>query len=378
MANPENEDERLTVSQCAARTGVTVRALRVYERYGLVAPRRAGSGWRLYGRRELIRLNAIRVLKAAGLTLAQIRAAVGRSNPPLQTVLRAQIESWETKREQAERGRTIAEAVLQRLQAGDLLSVDELCELVRNNEPGQRPATRDLIARIWKMPAQEQRAWARRHNEDMRGSEAFREAVRTRVDPELEKLMDAGVPPSSRRVQRLVGLYLQLMLKHRVREETVRWLTQEPSADPGAGGDTAVQLRRRFVQHVLPRLKQRPTETSDLISNQWTSNPFLVGYFAEAEMQSAQCRDVDQMLRDAHAAERAAVGPRSANARALVKQFRTVCRRHSLGDPLAYAQWAALARPPPSDMTEAEDKALWGLIAESIRANSPGARDEAP
>src|SRR5262249_51145217 len=157
------------------------------------APRRAGSGWRLYGRRELIRLNAIRVLKAAGLTLAQIRAAVGRSDPLLQTVLRAQIESWEAKREQAERGRSIAEAVLQRLQAGDLLSVDELCELVRNNEP-DRPATRDLIARIWKMSAQEQRAWATRHNEDMRGSEAFREAVRARVDPQLEKLMDAGVP----------------------------------------------------------------------------------------------------------------------------------------------------------------------------------------
>jgi hypothetical protein len=37
------QDEYLTAAECAARTGLTVRALRVYERYGLIAPPRTAG-----------------------------------------------------------------------------------------------------------------------------------------------------------------------------------------------------------------------------------------------------------------------------------------------------------------------------------------------
>src|SRR5580698_9415496 len=86
MADQEENENRLTASECAARTGLTIRALRVYERHGLISPARATSGWRQYGSRELIRLNTVCVLKAAGLTLAQIRAAL-REAPALRMIL---------------------------------------------------------------------------------------------------------------------------------------------------------------------------------------------------------------------------------------------------------------------------------------------------
>ena len=63
----------LNAADCAARTGLTIRALRVYEREGLLKPGRAANGWRRYGPDDLLRLNTISVLKALGLTLAQIR-----------------------------------------------------------------------------------------------------------------------------------------------------------------------------------------------------------------------------------------------------------------------------------------------------------------
>ena len=49
----------LSAAECARRTGLTVRALRVYERHGLIEPARSGKGWRCYGPKELQRLNVI-------------------------------------------------------------------------------------------------------------------------------------------------------------------------------------------------------------------------------------------------------------------------------------------------------------------------------
>ena len=40
----EATTEWLTAAECAARTGLTVRALRVYENYGLITPGRSAAG----------------------------------------------------------------------------------------------------------------------------------------------------------------------------------------------------------------------------------------------------------------------------------------------------------------------------------------------
>ena len=219
MADQEENEKRLTAAECAARTGLTIRALRVYERYGLIAPARATSGWRQYGPRELIRLNTICVLKAAGLTLAQIRASLREEEPALRMILQAQVEHWKTQKEVAERGQRIAEMALQRLQGNQSPSVDQLCELIRSNEMNNpTPAIDDLLRRIQEMPAEQARPWAEQHNEEInpRWSEEFQDAVRTLVDPELERLMDAGAPAASPEVQKLIVLHLRLMAKYRI------------------------------------------------------------------------------------------------------------------------------------------------------------------
>ena len=40
----EATSEWLTAAECALRTGLTVRALRVYENYGLITPGRSAAG----------------------------------------------------------------------------------------------------------------------------------------------------------------------------------------------------------------------------------------------------------------------------------------------------------------------------------------------
>ena len=138
MHTPESQ-QTLTAAECAARTGLTTRALRLYEEHALIAPRRTASGWRQYGPQELVRLNAITLLKAAGLSLAQI-ASITRSSPQdldLQRMLSIQLDNWRARRADAERGQRIAEAALERLGGGGSLTVDDLCSLIRSLEMSQ-------------------------------------------------------------------------------------------------------------------------------------------------------------------------------------------------------------------------------------------------
>lgn len=125
----------LTAAECAMRTGLTVRALRVYENYKLITPGRSGAGWRRYGAAELLKLNEIGLLKVLGFTLNQIRDLTrGPSPPGLRQLLELQVGSWKLRRAEAQRGLAVAEAALRQLQTGRSLSVEELCSLIRSFE----------------------------------------------------------------------------------------------------------------------------------------------------------------------------------------------------------------------------------------------------
>src|SRR5580698_5327377 len=109
----EATTEWLTAAECALRTGLTVRALRVYENYRLITPGRSAAGWRRYGAEELLKLNEISLLKVLGLTLNQIRDLRARpSSPMLRQLLELQLDTWTQRRADAERGRAVAEAAL--------------------------------------------------------------------------------------------------------------------------------------------------------------------------------------------------------------------------------------------------------------------------
>jgi DNA-binding transcriptional MerR regulator len=124
-------DELLTAAECAARIGLTVRALRVYERHGLIAPKRTGKGWRLYGRAEIARLHEILALKQLGLSLSRIAALLeGRAND-LDRALAMQETALSALRSRAERGYSLVAAARARLRGGETLSVTELVILAK-------------------------------------------------------------------------------------------------------------------------------------------------------------------------------------------------------------------------------------------------------
>ncbi|MEX2201256.1 MAG: MerR family transcriptional regulator [Dongiaceae bacterium] len=119
----------LNASAAARRLGVSVKALRLYEQRGLIAPPRTASGWRTYGPREMTRAAEIATLRVLGLSLAQIALVLNgdpQSLPPAlaahQTMLERErhalaekIEKVRSMRAELDRGRTPAFDELARL-----------------------------------------------------------------------------------------------------------------------------------------------------------------------------------------------------------------------------------------------------------------------
>ena len=75
----------LTVGQMAQRSGAAPSALRFYERQGLISADRTTSNQRRYRGDVLCRVAMIRVCQQAGLSLAQIRAALAEAVPHSQS-----------------------------------------------------------------------------------------------------------------------------------------------------------------------------------------------------------------------------------------------------------------------------------------------------
>jgi DNA-binding transcriptional MerR regulator len=116
--------------ETARRLGVTAKALRVYEREGLVVPHRAESGWRLYGPAQIARLHQIIVLRDLGLSLNSIKTLLG-SRSRLRDVLRLQRESLKAQQGKIERAIALIEKAQRQLDGGQDLSLDDLAILTK-------------------------------------------------------------------------------------------------------------------------------------------------------------------------------------------------------------------------------------------------------
>jgi DNA-binding transcriptional MerR regulator len=78
------------IRQFAELAGVTVRALHHYDRLGLLTPRRAANGYRLYTARDLKILEQIVALKFIGMPLERIKAVLRQNPRDIAVAFRAQ------------------------------------------------------------------------------------------------------------------------------------------------------------------------------------------------------------------------------------------------------------------------------------------------
>ncbi len=120
-----------TAAAVAKRFGVSVKALRVYEREGLRKPARTVAGWRIYRQPELERLSAILALKQLGLPLKRIGELL-RGAGDLAAALALQEAALEDAKSEAETALALVRQARAKLAGRESLSPDELAKLVRS------------------------------------------------------------------------------------------------------------------------------------------------------------------------------------------------------------------------------------------------------
>jgi DNA-binding transcriptional MerR regulator/Lon protease-like protein len=346
----------LTAAECAARTGLTVRALRVYEREGLVSPARSEKGWRRYGPAEVARLNTVTTLKALGLTLEQIRQVMTSTPPPLAQILHIQTESWRAKRAAAERALRLLEVARGRA-ASRALSLDELCELVKGLELSrstemQSATFRKLLSES--LSAEEERAlnaWWADHPADLAAARDSRESLGA-IYTDIEQL--AQERADSPAVQALVRRFQSTLTRSGSRERAVRLMQWNPWIGArfyGLGSKVAAH-RRGLSEH--PEQGTLSRQGVALLTAALQASPV-------AQASRELILEVRKLLSNAASAE-------SPVADTVAQRMREICEIHDLGEPLVYVQWLRLmahVNPTVSHNIEVDDVA-WAFLARAI------------
>jgi DNA-binding transcriptional MerR regulator len=185
----------LTAADCARRTGLTVRALRVYETRGFIRPVRTEKGWRLYSRKDLEKLAAIVTLKSLGLSLTEIGTTL-KGEPDLARLFRARIETWLALIAQAEEGLKLSRLALAAVQSQQSPSIEQLCESVRSLKMMKMPQKLLDAANTLYSPEEQAQLAARKLALQETDPTAGQAAWASLIE-EIRQLMAAGTDPAS-------------------------------------------------------------------------------------------------------------------------------------------------------------------------------------
>ena len=128
--------------ELARQAQTTIKALRVYEKAGLLTPDRRGGGWRVYGPEHIVRLHYILALKALGLSLKQIGETLGRDSLAIGQILDLQARKLASDIRSAQGRLRRVQQAREHLAEHGMVPADLLLELARNLAP---PLPLDLM-----------------------------------------------------------------------------------------------------------------------------------------------------------------------------------------------------------------------------------------
>jgi MerR family copper efflux transcriptional regulator len=142
--------ELLGVAEVGRRTGLTRKALRLYEEQGLVEPAtRTDAGYRLYGDEALRRIELVNRAKVLGLSLTEAKeflhvaeGCCGDHHPELAMLVEAKLAETERRMAELATLRTTLEGVLDRLASNEGMHRCEeaLCTCRTPLTIGRKPA----------------------------------------------------------------------------------------------------------------------------------------------------------------------------------------------------------------------------------------------
>ena len=342
-------------AECARRTGLTVRTLRIYERRELIEPMRSTKGWRCYGPKELQRLNVIVTLKALGMTLEQIRTQLATKPPPLAHVLQMQLETCSARKDAANKAVGLIKAALATIESGKQLSLENLCNLTRSMEMENQYAHLQTYRAMLNetITPDEERAvvtWiASRPPDDMKTmSESVPAARALRGD--MRELLQNNADPAAAEAQALLVRENEISLRHGLRKFAAAMYEWN-----GPLAEKWMQVSERLTW----------SETSD-----GPPAEDVKAFFRAAQAASPWHRALEPIADKAAALAEKKAEPSAAPAQALAARVRQICADYALGDPLVYVRWARArqSRWPAEDI--ARKREGWTFLANAIEAGA--------
>jgi len=140
----------------AAQFGVSLKALRLYEQLGMLAPPRTRAGWRVYGQDQIERLHAILSLKQLGLPLARIAELLKAGQTDLAALLSVQEQMLEETKRETEYALSLVQVARIRLRDKGNVPAEQLAATVRRiSKTMIRPSPElDALAKRVYTPAQ--------------------------------------------------------------------------------------------------------------------------------------------------------------------------------------------------------------------------------
>lgn len=190
MPKPSQKPELLRIGRIAERTGLSAKALRLYEEKGLLKPSsHSAAGYRLYGPEALERLMQIAVLKRSGFSLAEIGLLLSRDPRQAATVLATRIAALERDLTAKSKALDSLRLAAKRLGSASTLNVDELLESIAMTEKLNVDLTESERAELL------QRA-------ERLGEAGMQEAQQAwpKLIAEVRAAMQAGTPPTDPKV----------------------------------------------------------------------------------------------------------------------------------------------------------------------------------
>jgi DNA-binding transcriptional MerR regulator len=193
-------DDLLKIGRLSSQTGVSIRTLHHYDEIGLLSPpHRSQSGHRLYGRREVLRLQQIVLLKQIGLSLDEIREMLNRPEKNVRRVIDSHITRLKKQIE-------IQQDLCRRLEAisarPESVSVQEIIKSI------------EVITMFEKYYTKEQLETLKKRGERL-GEDHIRavEGEWPKLIAEVRAEMQKGTDPKDARVQALAKRWNQLVLE---------------------------------------------------------------------------------------------------------------------------------------------------------------------
>jgi DNA-binding transcriptional MerR regulator len=204
-----------SITEVARLAGITSRALRHYDRIGLVAPSRIGSnGYRYYDEAALVRLQRVLLLRELGVGLTEIARLLDESTDA-PAALRRHLDHLRRERSRLDRQIVSVQTTIDTLTEGGALMAETMFD-------GFDPTRyEEEVAERWGAAAAEEgRDWWASMSPDARGAWQERLAA---LNADWRAAAAAGLDPAGPEAQ-------ELARRH------VSWLAGIPGT-PGAGAD---------------------------------------------------------------------------------------------------------------------------------------------